>query len=111
LRAAARHRFCDLLPSLGVPPRVVTEIVGHSTIEMTMTVHGHVSLDTQRDALGKLDEAAGWETVHARLGERLSRAKVRNRGLASVRATSIWIGGLSAFGVVGLATALRALVG
>ncbi len=31
------------------------EIVGHSTIEMTMTVYGHVSLDTQREALGKLD--------------------------------------------------------
>ncbi|HVQ93727.1 MAG TPA: tyrosine-type recombinase/integrase [Mycobacteriales bacterium] len=50
-----RHTCVSLLLDLGVPPRVVMEIVGHSTIEMTMTVYGHVSLDTQREALGKLD--------------------------------------------------------
>jgi hypothetical protein len=43
-------------PQLGVPPRVVMEIVGHSTLEMTMRVYGHVSLDAQRDALGQLED-------------------------------------------------------
>jgi integrase len=56
-----RHTCVSLLLALGVPPRVVMEIVGHSTIEMTMTVYGHVSLDTQRDALGKLDDLLGEE--------------------------------------------------
>lgn len=51
-----RHTCVSLLLDLGVPPRVVMEIVGHSTIEMTMTVYGHVSLDTQRQALGRLDD-------------------------------------------------------
>ena len=36
------------------------EIVGHSTMEMTMTVYGHVSLDAMRSALdqfgGLLDD-------------------------------------------------------
>ncbi len=41
---------------LGIHPRVVMEIVGHSAIEMTMNVYGHVNLDTQRAALDHLDE-------------------------------------------------------
>lgn len=32
------------------------EIVGHSTLDMTMNVYGHVSLDAQREALDKLDD-------------------------------------------------------
>jgi integrase len=30
------------------------DIAGHSTIEMTMNVYGHVTLDEKRDALDKL---------------------------------------------------------
>ncbi|GAA4930828.1 site-specific recombinase XerC [Actinomycetospora succinea] len=50
-----RHTCVSLLLSLGVHPRVVMEIVGHSAIEMTMNVYGHITLDTQREALGRLD--------------------------------------------------------
>lgn len=39
----------------GVHPRTVMEIVGHSAIEMTMNVYGHVNLETQRRALDELD--------------------------------------------------------
>jgi hypothetical protein len=45
--------------ALGIHPRVVLEIVGHSAIEMTMNVYGHVALDLQRDALG-LNELLDW---------------------------------------------------
>jgi len=34
----------------------VMEIVGHSAVEMTMNVYGHVNLDAQRAALNQLDE-------------------------------------------------------
>jgi integrase len=51
-----RHSCVSLLLDLGVPPRVVMEIVGHSTLEMTMLVYGHVALDSQRAALTSLDE-------------------------------------------------------
>ena len=44
---------------LGVPPHVVREIVGHSAIEVTMTIYAHVSLEEKRKALGKLGEALG----------------------------------------------------
>jgi integrase len=46
----------SLLLALGVHPRIVMEIVGHSAMEMTMNVYGHVNLDAQRQALGHLDE-------------------------------------------------------
>ena len=54
---ALRHTFVSLTPrALGVHPRVVMEIVGHSAIEMTMNVYGHVNLDTQRTVLDHLDD-------------------------------------------------------
>jgi integrase len=46
----------SLLLALGVHPRVVMEIVGHSAMEMTMNVYGHVNLDTQRSALNHLEQ-------------------------------------------------------
>ncbi len=51
-----RHTCVSLLLALGVHPRTVMEIVGHSAIEMTMNVYGHVNLDTQRQALAHLDD-------------------------------------------------------
>ena len=53
---ALRHTCVSLLLALGVHPRVVMEIVGHSAMEMTMNVYGHVQLDSQRAALDRLDD-------------------------------------------------------
>ncbi|MFD0583119.1 tyrosine-type recombinase/integrase [Dactylosporangium darangshiense] len=39
-----RHGCVSVLLALGVPPRTVIAIVGHSTLEMTMNVYGHVTL-------------------------------------------------------------------
>jgi hypothetical protein len=36
-----------------------TEIVGHSDIEVTMTIYAHMSLEEKRKALGKLGEVLG----------------------------------------------------
>ncbi len=49
-----RHGCVSVLLSLGVPPRTTMEIVGHSTLEMTMTVYGHVSLDDKTEAMRRL---------------------------------------------------------
>jgi integrase len=48
-----------VLLALGVPPRTVMEIVGHATLEMTMNVYAHVSLDDKRSALDQLGELLG----------------------------------------------------
>jgi integrase len=52
-----RHTCVSLLLHLGVPPDMVREIVGHSDIEVTMTIYAHTSLDEKRQALGKLGSA------------------------------------------------------
>jgi integrase len=51
-----RHGCVSVLLGLGVPPRTVMEIVGHTALEMTMNVYGHVSLDEKRSALDQLGE-------------------------------------------------------
>jgi hypothetical protein len=45
-----------LLLDLGVPPHVVRAIVGHSDIEVTMTIYAHAVLDEQRKALHQLGD-------------------------------------------------------
>ena len=51
-----RHGCVSVLLALGVPPRTVMDIVGHSTLEMTMTVYGHVSVEDKRAALDQLGD-------------------------------------------------------
>jgi integrase len=54
-----RHGVVSVLLGLGVPPRTVMEIAGHSGLEMTMNVYGHVTLDDKREALRRFDELIG----------------------------------------------------
>jgi hypothetical protein len=54
-----RHTCVSLLLDLGVPPHIVRDIVGHSDIEVTMTIYAHAALDEKRKALRKLGEALG----------------------------------------------------
>ena len=50
-----RHTCASMLLAQGVPPRVVMEVLGHSALEVTMTIYGHVMLDAQRQALVGMD--------------------------------------------------------
>jgi integrase len=52
-----RHTCVTLLLDLGTPTHVVREIVGHSAIEVTMTIYAHVSLEEKWKALGRLGAA------------------------------------------------------
>jgi integrase len=54
-----RHICVSLLLDLGVPPHIVRDIVGHSDIEVTMTIYAHAALDEKRKALKKLGDALG----------------------------------------------------
>lgn len=51
-----RHTCVSLLLDAGVPPHVVREIVGHSAIDVTMTIYAHTSLDEKRTAMLRLAE-------------------------------------------------------
>ncbi|MCP3099011.1 site-specific integrase [Myxococcus sp. K15C18031901] len=51
-----RHTYGSHLAMRGVPLKVIQELMGHATIEMTMR-YAHLSPDTRRDAVSVLDRA------------------------------------------------------
>ncbi|MGL5823604.1 MAG: site-specific integrase, partial [Nocardioides sp.] len=54
-----RHTCVTLLLTEGVAPHIVQEIVGHSAIDVTMTIYAHTSLDEKRKALRMLGDRLG----------------------------------------------------
>ncbi len=50
-----RHSSATMLLSLGIHPKVVQEMLGHSQIAMTMDIYSHVLPTMQIEAVGKLD--------------------------------------------------------
>lgn len=52
-----RHACASLLLAQGVHPRVVMDILGHTSLKMTMSVYSHTTLDLQREAMDRLDGA------------------------------------------------------
>src|SRR5579872_1117279 len=51
-----RHSSASMLLSLGVHPKVVQEILGHSQISMTMDIYSHVLPTIQREAIHRLND-------------------------------------------------------
>ena len=49
-----RHTCVSLLLAEGAPPHIVQQIVGHSAIDVTMTIYAHASLEEKRKALSTL---------------------------------------------------------
>ncbi len=50
-----RHSAATILLSMGIHPKVVQELLGHSTISMTMDTYSHVIPSMQQDAMNKWD--------------------------------------------------------
>lgn len=50
-----RHSSASLLLSLGVHPKVVQELLGHTEISMTMNIYSHALPTMQKDAMEKLN--------------------------------------------------------
>lgn len=51
-----RHSAATLLLTMGVHPKVVQELLGHSQIRMTLDTYSHVLPSMQQEAMSKLDE-------------------------------------------------------
>lgn len=51
-----RHSAATFLLAQGVSPRVVMEMLGHSTIQTTMTIYSHVIDGLRRDAADRMEE-------------------------------------------------------
>jgi integrase len=54
-----RHSAATILLSMGVPARVVQELLGHSHISITLGVYGHVLSSMQQEAMDKSDDLFG----------------------------------------------------
>jgi site-specific recombinase XerD len=50
-----RHSSATMLLSIGVHPKVVQELLGHSQISMTMDIYSHVLPTMQQEAISKLN--------------------------------------------------------
>lgn len=50
-----RHSAATLLLALGVPLKEVSEILGHSSINITADLYGHVLPDAQKNAALKVE--------------------------------------------------------
>ena len=51
-----RHSAATLLLSMGVPMKVVQELLGHSNFSTTANVYLHVLPTMQQEAMSKMDE-------------------------------------------------------
>jgi site-specific recombinase XerD len=51
---ALRHNAVTLL-SQGIHPKIVTEMLGHTTISMTLDIYSHVTLHLQQEAVDAMD--------------------------------------------------------
>jgi integrase len=51
-----RHSAATILLSMGVPAKVVQEILGHSQISLTMDIYSHVLPDIQQQAMDKMND-------------------------------------------------------
>jgi integrase len=52
-----RHSAATLLLSLGVHPKVVQELLGHSQISMTLDIYSHVLPTMRKEAMERLTKA------------------------------------------------------
>ena len=51
-----RHSAATLLLTVGVHPKIVQEVLGHTQISMTMDIYSHVLPGMQQEAMGKLHD-------------------------------------------------------
>ena len=63
-----RHTAATLLLSRGVHAKVASEMLGHSTIGITLDLYSHVSEAMQRDAASAMDAILGGGDVDGRKG-------------------------------------------
>jgi integrase len=56
---SARHSAATLLLSRGVHPKIVSEMLGHSTVAMTLDVYSHVTPAMHREAARTMDSILG----------------------------------------------------
>jgi integrase len=54
-----RHSTATILLSMGVPPNVVKELLGHRDIRISLGIYGHVLPGMQQEVMVKMDGLFG----------------------------------------------------
>ena len=54
-----RHSAATILLSMGISPKVVQELLGHSDIRITLRIYGHVLPGMHKEAMDKMDDVFG----------------------------------------------------
>lgn len=54
-----RHSTASILLSMGVNPKVIQELLGHSEMSITLGTYSHLLLTMQEEAMGKWNEVFG----------------------------------------------------
>src|SRR5436305_14045777 len=54
-----RHSAATILLTMGVHPKLVQELLGHSQIHMTLDTYSHVLPSMQREMMNKLNDVFG----------------------------------------------------
>ena len=52
-----RHTFASLMLQRGVPPKVISEALGHASVAFTMDTYSHILPGMQSEAMAMLDQA------------------------------------------------------
>ena len=53
---STRHTFASLCFRKNIPVKIVSELLGHSTIQITYDTYIHIIAEQQREAIDLLDE-------------------------------------------------------
>ncbi|MFD4571732.1 hypothetical protein ACFWNK_10905 [Streptomyces sp. NPDC058417] len=88
---------------------LLSAVVAFMSVELLM--RHRLSAIADAVWLERFERDQGWEVIHRPLNDRCVQFGVPMPYMARLRAYSVWIAGLSAFGLVGVGIAVNALVG
>ena len=80
-----RHTFASIMLLAGIHPKIVSEMLGHSSVALTLDTYSHVIPGLQKAAVRRLDEVLQAELVQM---EDVSKMLAKNSELASKNGAS-----------------------
>jgi integrase len=70
-----RHSAAAILIAQKVQSKAIQELLGHSSIQVTLDIYGHLFDSVKQETADKMDEALGWTEPQTTVKNRLVRVK------------------------------------